>query len=154
MRERHPGREIEDPQAHVLALLHHFGLLAANLIVPGYTLEQTIGEQCAETEADHLQGLACEHVLAGLGRLCGRRFDLVLLDGNHEQSHLARELAAVEGLLAEHAIVVFDDVTQWEGVVEVFGQALRDERFVELGEDGRVGVVEVRGAGGAAAGER
>jgi len=167
VRERHPGsvvvsvdpntthRGVEDPQAHVLALLGHFGLLDANLIVPGYTLEQTIGEAGSETEADHLEGLACEHVLAGLKRLCGQRFDLVLLDGNHEQSHLARELTALEGLLAENAIVVFDDVTEWEGVVEVFRQALRDERFVELGQDGRVGILQVRGAGGAGvAGER
>jgi len=167
VRDRHPGsvvvsvdpntthRGIKDPQAHVLALLHHFGLLAANLIVPGYTLEQTIGEAGAEAEADHLEGLACEHVLAGLGRLCGQRFDLVLLDGNHEQSHLARELTAVEGLLADDAIVVFDDVAQWEGVVEVFRQALRDERFVEIGQDGRVGILQVRGARRAgAAGER
>jgi len=79
----------------------------------------------------------------------------VLLDGNYEHSHLARELTAVEGLLADDAIVVFDDVAQWEGVVEVFRQALRDERFVELGQDGRVGILQVRGAGAAgAAGER
>jgi len=111
-RERHPDstvvsidpniahREIEDPQAHVVALLHHFGLLANNLIIPGYTLEQTAGEATTgNIEADHLAGLACENVLAALEHLCGPRFDLVLLDGNHEQSYLAREFAALGGLL-------------------------------------------------------
>jgi len=152
VRERHPGsvvvsvdpnathRGIEDPQAHVFALLEHFGLLANNLIIPGYTLERTPG---GVTEADYLEGLACDNVLASLERLCGQSFDLLLLDGNHEQSYLAREFAALRGLLADNSIVVFDDITEWEGVVAVFGQALQDDSFVRLGENGRVGVLQV-----------
>ncbi len=167
VRERHPAsvvvsvdpnlthRGVEDPQAHVFALLHHCGLLGNNLIIPGYTLEQPIGGQTAETiEAAYVEGLACENVLAGLERLCGRRFDLVLLDGNHEEAHLAREFAALRGLLAEHSIVVFDDITEWDGVVEVFRRALGDDSFVELGGDGRVGILQVATASGAAGGAK
>lgn len=158
LRERHPGsvvlsidpntthRGIEDPQAHVLALLHHFDLLPTNVIVPGYTLEQAITEGGAQSQADYLGGLACENVLASLGRLCGQGFDLVLLDGNHEETYLTRELATLRGLLAENSIVVFDDITEWDGVVEVFTQALQDDSFVELGQDGRVGILQVRTA--------
>lgn len=167
LRARHPGsvvvsvdpnlphRGIEDPQAHALALLHHFGLLDNNLIVPGYTLEHTPGERASrDPEADYLEGIACERVLDSLERLCGHRFDLVLLDGNHAEPYLKRELAAVRRLLAADGIVVFDDVTEgsWDGVVSVFESALQDEAFVELGQDGRVGVVQVRAARGEASG--
>jgi methyltransferase family protein len=154
-RERHPEslvvsidpnithRGIEDPQAHVLALLHHFDLLRNNLIIPGYTLEQTAGETLTDTlEADYLAELACENVLATLDRLCGQRFDLALLDGNHEESYLAREFAAVRRLITDNGIVVFDDVTEgWGGVREVFSQALQDPNFVELGHGQRVGIL-------------
>jgi len=41
---------------------------------------------------------------------------------------------------------VFDDVTDgsWDGLVEVFGEALQRHRFSELGRDGRVGILEAR----------
>lgn len=131
-------RGVDNPQAHALALLHHFGLLASNVVVPGYTLEHNSAGSPSE--------LACEQVLASLGRLSGRRYDLVVLDGNHSPGYLAREFAAVRELLADDSIVVFDDVTEgaWDGVVEVFGQALQDGSFVELGQDGRVGVLQTR----------
>lgn len=157
VRERHPDslvvsvdpdlthRGIEHPQAHAFALLHHFGLLSNNLIIPGYTLEQTAGETINERfETDYLKTLGCENVLATVARLCGKRFDLVLLDGNHEEDYLAREFAAVGSLIADNGIVVFDDVSNsWEGVARVFSRALQDSRVVELGQDGRVGIVQV-----------
>jgi methyltransferase family protein len=131
-------RGLADPQSHALALLHHFGLLASNIIVPGYTLEQNPAAPPSE--------LACEHVLASLGRVSGRRYDLVVLDGNHREDYLSREFAAVQDLLADDSIIVFDDVEEgvWDGVVEVFARALRDGSFVELGQDGRVGVLQLQ----------
>lgn len=157
VRDRHPDsvvvsvdpnmthRGIEDPQSHVMALLHHFGLLASNVIVPGYTLEQTAGETLNERfETDYLQDLACEHVLATLGRLCGQGFDLVLLDGNHHEEYLTREFATVATILTDGGIVVFDDVSDcWDGVTTVFRSALEDRRVAELGQDGRIGIVQV-----------
>jgi hypothetical protein len=159
-RDRHPDsvvvsvdpnmthRGIDDPQSHVLALLHHFGLLANSLIVPGYTLEQTAGETVNDKfETDYLENLACENVLAALGRLCGQRFDLVLLDGNHEEEHLEREFTAVGSLIADGGIVVFDDVSDsWDGVSNVFRRVVHRSQVTELGQDGRVGIVRVGGA--------
>jgi hypothetical protein len=157
VRERHPESlvvsvdpniihcGVEDTQSHVFALLHHFGLLGNNLVIPGYTLERTSRPKLDERfQTDYLTGLACEDVLATLARLCGKRFDLVLLDGNHDEDYLAREFASVGSLLAENGIVVFDDVSaDWEGVVRVFSQALQDGGFVELGRGGRVGILQV-----------
>ena len=142
-------RGVEHPQAHALALLHRFGLLANNVVVPGYTLEHSLSDFDAATfAAEYPDRLACENVLVSLERLCGRRFDLVVLDGDHEEGYLAREVAAVRCLLDESGIVVFDDVTEgyWEGVAKVVRYALDDDSFVELGRDGRVAILQARTA--------
>jgi hypothetical protein len=135
-----PHRGIEDPQSHALALLHHFQLLSRNLIITGYTLEHSYD---ATTEADHLSGIACENVLLGLHDLTGASFDLVIIDGNHEESYLAREIAAVRPLLGDNGIVVFDDITDWSGVAEVFRQTAQDDSWVQLGENGRIGILQL-----------
>jgi hypothetical protein len=139
-------RGIENPQIHSLSLLHHFGLLNDNLIISGYTLEQTLGEGGDDVGASYRKRLGCTNVLASLESLAGQVFDLVLLDGNHEPDYLAREFSALGPMLNEGAIVVLDDVNErrWGGVVEVFRDVLRDDRYVELGQDGRVGVLQVR----------
>ncbi len=130
-------RGIEDPQSHALALLHHFDLLRTNVVVRGYTVGWTPGEQLS---AD---GVACENVLSSLARLGASRFDLVLLDGNHEESYLARELEALRPLLGSGSIVVFDDLDVWEGVRRVFERMVAQEQFVSLGQDGRVGILQL-----------
>ncbi len=164
LREQHPEsvvvsidpnirhRGIENPQDHVLALLGHFGLLANSLVVPGYTLEQNFGDWWSdELEDRHRSEAACDRVLASLARLSGRRFDLAVLDGNHDGGYLAREFAVVREVLADDSIVVFDDVgtDPWLGVSDVFKRALgADPRsFEELGQDGRIGVLRVRREG-------
>jgi len=146
LRERHPDsvvvsvdpniphRGIDDPQQHVLALLDHFGLLDMNVVVPGYTVGSS-----------PLEGIACERVLASLARISPRSFDVVLLDGDHDEGYLERELADVRELLADQGVVVFDDVNErtFAGVVRVFERAAAADQFFELGQDGRVGIVQV-----------
>ncbi len=129
-----PHRGIDDPQQHVFALLDHFGLLDMNVVVPGYTVGSS-----------PLEGTACERVLASLGRVAPRRFDVVLLDGDHDEGYLERELSAVRELLTDEGVIVFDDVNErtFAGVVRVFERATADDGFAELGQDGRVGIVQV-----------
>ncbi len=137
-------RWIGDAQGHVIALLHHFGLLSNSLIIPGYTLERMPEIRTNTLNANY--PLACENVIASLARVCGQQFDLVLLDGNHEEDNLAREFDALRSLLAEHSVVIFDDVgtAGWPGVGKVFGRVLGEHGFVELGHDGRVGILQLR----------
>lgn len=139
-----PHPWIGDAQAHVVALLHRFGLLGNSLIIPGYTLERA-PESSTETLGPHYP-LACEHVLASLARVWAHQFDLVLLDGNHEEHHLAREFEALRLLLADNSVVVFDDVgtAGWPGVGDVFSRVLGERSFVELGHDGRVGILRLQ----------
>lgn len=135
-----PHRGIENPEFHVRSLLAHFGLLDSNLIIRGYTLARPMGVD------DGGVGPGCENVLASLERSCGVSFDIVLVDGHHEESYVEREFAALRGLVAVDGIVVFDDVRDWKGVASVFRRALQKESIVELGRDERVGILQVRTA--------
>jgi hypothetical protein len=144
---------VADPQSHVIALLGEFGLLGNSLIVPGYTLEQNLGDPLPDAPDDrYLEELACERVLASLARLDCRGFDLVMLDGNHDASYLRRELAALRPLLGERAIVCFDDVSEtWPGVQAVFREVVESggAGIAELGGDGRVALLQTAGGGAA-----
>ena len=136
-----PHRGIENPQSHVLALLDHFDLLRRNLIITGYTLERS---EEATRETDHLLGVAPDNVLVALEDLAGASFDLVLIDGNHEESYLARELDALARLVTDGGIVAFDDIKDWPGVRSVFSKAAQSDGWMQLGEDRRVGILQRR----------
>ena len=136
-------RGVASPQSHVLSLLHQYGLLSNSLIIPGYTLEQTFGEVGAPDESDLSHGLACVDVLASLAALHPDPFDLVLLDGNHDRVHLEREFVALREHLADGSIVVFDDIDEWVGVTELFQRVLQQGRCTDLGNDGRLGILEI-----------
>jgi hypothetical protein len=134
-------RGVDNPQSHVFALLDNFGLLDRNAIITGYSLGRT------EEEAGPggpPKWLASENVLGSLHGLVGPGFDLVLLDGSHEEDYLRREITAVRPLLSETGIVVFDDVREWAGVAAVFREVAGDKSFEELGEDGRVGILQLK----------
>lgn len=141
-------RGIENPLAHLLALLGHFDLLANNVIVTGYSLEQNLGDDPTSELLSHVLGeQACERVLLNLATVAGHRFDLVLLDGNHTADYLEREMAALRGLLRPGALLVIDDVDadNWNGVVEVYDRATAaGQSFEEVGRQGRVGVLRLR----------
>jgi predicted O-methyltransferase YrrM len=139
-------QRVADPQSYVVALLNHFGLLGNSLIVPGYTLEQNLGDPLPDAPEDrYLDELACHRVLASLGHLQPAGFDFVMLDGNHDATYLRREFAALRPLLAADAIVGFDDVNEfWPGVQAVFREvvATADDRVIDLGSDGRVALLQ------------
>jgi predicted O-methyltransferase YrrM len=136
-----PYLEVEDPQSHAMALLAHFKMLDRSVIIGGYTLER--GDEALAEDA-YARSDACENVLGSLDALLGPRFDLVVIDGNHEEDYLDREIDAIRGLLAAGAIVVFDDITDWPGVAAVFERVSADEAFVKLGDDGRIGIVQLQ----------
>ncbi len=48
-------------------------------------------------------------------------------------------------LLTDEGVIVFDDVDErtFAGVVRVFERASSDDGFSEVGQDGRVGIVQV-----------
>ena len=156
--DRHPGsrvvsidpnvvhRGVEDPAGHVFALLDHFGLLAGNLVITGYTLEQNVNE---EYELDPAVSYEAErrpeHVLRSLAAWTGKPFDVVFIDGNHDGRYLEREIAQLRQLLRPSGLLILDDVDEaaWRMVAEIFDRLASDEAFEELGRDGRLGVLRM-----------
>jgi Methyltransferase domain len=133
-------REVENPQSHVFALLDRFNMLSRNLIINGYTLGRSADE--ALTEEQYASAAACENVLRSLHGLAGSCFDLVVIDGDHDEDYLSREIDAIRGLLTDGGIVVLDDITDWPGVAAVFKRVSGDDSFVKLGDDGRIGILQ------------
>ena len=140
-------RGIADPAGHAAALLARFGLLDANLVVTGYTLEQNTGDDDWSAPADSVEAeRRPEQVLPNLAALTGSAFDVVVIDGNHDSAYLARELEHLERLLRPGGLLVIDDVdpSAWPQVAATFDDLAAGGRFEELGRDGRVGVLRLR----------
>jgi hypothetical protein len=141
-------RGIDHPQRHVIALLGQFGLLSNSIIIPGYSLEQNLGDTPAEHATETvLAERACEEVLRSLETADIGPFDLAVVDGNHEAAYLSRELDRLIGLLKAGGLLVVDDVEvgPWDEVVEAFEAAVATSAggLREIGRDGRMGVLQV-----------
>lgn len=140
-------RAVERPAAHVFALLAHFGLAEHNVVIIGYTLEQTVGD---DNELEPARAVLAEQrpeqVLRALADLAPRRFRIVVIDGNHDARYLERELEQVRRLLSPGGLLVLDDVdeTTWDIVAAVFDRLAEGDAFEELGRDGRLGVLRAR----------
>jgi predicted O-methyltransferase YrrM len=137
---RHLG--VDDPQGHALALLGHFGLDHVNVLVCGYTLARAVSDGAA----------ACAEVLASLEAL-GQRFDVAVIDGNHDPDYLRAELTALVRLIDDGGLLMLDDVSeQFVGVRALFEEAHRDPAWPleQIAYDGeRLGVLRKVGAGAA-----
>lgn len=135
---RHLG--VEDPQRHVLALLDHFGLQANSIVTSGYSLHRVANETPVGTFADEAAG---EETLDCLGRL-GQRFDVALLDGNHDAGYVRREVGLLVRLLAPDALLVLDDVrNENTRLPELYDELVADRAWPleEIAQDGRVGIL-------------
>ena len=126
---------VEDPQSHALALLAEFGLERGNVVVCGYSLEATGAAPGGE------------EVLPGLER-AGARFDLALIDGNHDSAYLRREVEVLARLLEPAALLFLDDVSPAYPDVRALFEELAadaDGPFENVARDERLGVLRRRG---------
>jgi hypothetical protein len=152
-----PHRGIETPDRVTLSLLDRFGLTANNLLVTGFSLTRNVRDDgyaslayplaaiSDETAAATLrEDAACEQVLPNLARLLPGRFDVAVLDGNHDGDYLREELRHVDVALRSGGLLVVDDIgtSFYEGVRDAFQDlSTGGGGYTELGNDGRVGVL-------------
>ena len=135
-----PHLGVTDPQRHVLALLTHFGLQRNNVVVCGYSGEKAVVATPAGMSPAEPAG---EMTLASLGRL-GVRFDVALIDGNHDVGYLRRELDTLLPLMEEGGLLMLDDVSHvYREVRALFDEIAVDPSWPleSLGSDGRLGVL-------------
>lgn len=146
-------RGVERPDDDVIALLNRFGLQDANVIVRGFSLARNMGDDfgyvLSDDVANHARGDpfrrfqradSGERALPNLARIAPGRFDVVLIDGNHEGDYVRAEIAEVDRLLAPGGQLVIDDV-DW-GALQPAVRALTESgsRFSAVRRTGRVGV--------------
>jgi predicted O-methyltransferase YrrM len=130
----------------VLALLNHFGLEDHVAILTGYSLEKNASNQGEifagyDPVANWENERACTHQLDILSAIARGRFDLCLMDGNHDPDYLQRELDRVRQLLRPGGLLVLDDVSEaWPDIQSVF-DAISPDRFEKLDADGRIGLL-------------
>lgn len=127
-------------------MLTRFGLEDRVAILTGYSLEKNLSGQSNVFQGYDPIGnydaeKACSRQLDLLRELAPSRFDLRLVDGNHEAEYLQRELERVFHLLRPGGLLILDDVADaWPEVQSVFA-AIAPDRFEKLGADGRVGIL-------------
>lgn len=156
-----PHRGVEDPQSHVLRLLSHFGLQDNSIVISGFSESKSPRDDGLDftgaggVHAPDLpaweaslrrfeEDAACEQVLPNLARLLPGRFDVVLLDGNHDGDYLRKELDVSATLLAPGGHVVLDDVMLgdvWRGIGQAFADAAAGAALERVGDDGRAGLL-------------
>jgi predicted O-methyltransferase YrrM len=132
-----PHLGVDSPQDHVLAVLSHFGLQEISLVVSGYTLEKSTGADGDGT------GASCERVLESLARM-GLRFELALIDGNHDATYLRNEIEVLLPLMTPGGLLVLDDVSRHHPAVRLVHAELAEDRSVPLeavSDDGRVAIL-------------
>jgi hypothetical protein len=144
-----PHRGIHRPQDAVIDLLQHFGLEQGHLLVCGYSLEKSMSNDGYVACDGYDPALAYTEEKAPSGVLptlsgLGARFDVALMDGNHEGSYLRRELAAITDMLRPGALLALDDVqADWVEIADAFSEVARSDRwpFDYIGWDGRLGLL-------------
>jgi hypothetical protein len=144
-----PHNDIADPQSATMAVLSHFGYQRNNLVICGYSLEKSLGNEGERTASYDPQDafaseVACENVVPSLAAL-GLTLDVALVDGSHNAAYLRRELDAIVPLLRSGGLLILDDVTDvWVGIRDLFGElgSVDSQWPLEvLGHDGRIGVL-------------
>jgi len=131
-------RGIVRPLQAVQTLLSHFGLEDRVAILTGYSLEKNVS---SAPRSEWRNENACTYQLDLLAKLAASKFDLCLIDGNHDPDYLRRELEVVRQLLRPGGLLVLDDVDQWWPEVQAVYAAIAPDKFKKLGADGRIGVL-------------
>lgn len=147
---QHEG--IESPQNHVIAILNHFGLQKNAIVGVGYSTHKTIsndGKAFVGPNGDEYDPYSnfnaeqsCEDVLNNIALISPGRFDFAVVDGNHEGSHLKRELAVVAGLLAHGGLLILDDVSDAWGEIKAEYDGMQGNGWRAVAADGRVGILQ------------
>jgi len=138
-----PHRGIHNPLEKVINCLNHYGLQGNSMILTGYTLEKSVSNDGVATpgydpEVAYSKELSCENQLSMAARLMPAQFDFVVIDGNHDETYLRREVPLVHRLLKPGGMLVMDDV-DWTSIQGVY-RALDPESFQVLRSDRRVGL--------------
>jgi hypothetical protein len=142
-----PHRDVENPQAHVMALLNACDLQRNVVPIVGYSLKKNVSNDGAifdtyDPVTRYDEEMSCENILANLQPVMKASFDVVCFDGNHDGQYLRSELENIIPLLKMGAWIVLDDANAaWAEIHEVF-KDIPHFGFETVATDGRVGIAK------------
>jgi Methyltransferase domain len=134
-------RGIENPLEKVISCLNRYDLQSNSVILTGYSLEKSSSD-ATDPEARFDQEFSCENQLPQLARLMPECFDFAVIDGNHDEQYLTREIVAIHRVLKPGGLLILDDV-DWESAGGVY-RTLDPQCHERLATDGRVGLAMKR----------
>jgi hypothetical protein len=139
-------RNIANPQNHVGALLSACGLQRNTMLIAGYSGQKSISNDGIvyspeyDPAAMFKEECACEDSLRNLTQLAKAKFDIALIDGNHDGNYLSKEIDRVNQLLKDDALLILDDVEpSWAEIREVFN-TIESHGMRREAADGRIGI--------------
>ncbi len=141
-------RGISRPVEHVIRLLNRVGVQGNSLILTGYSLDKSLGNDGqiytvgSDPSASFATELSCERQLQQLFSLAAGKFQLAVIDGNHDGNYLEQEIGWVDKLLGAGALMVIDDVSEgWIEIQLVFKNLIDGGRYQKIFQDGRIGIL-------------
>jgi hypothetical protein len=144
-----PHRGVNHPSRVVISLLNSFGLQDASLLLTGYSLEKNVSNDGSDYDTDydpleHYEAeISLHNQLPLLKTVARGAFHFAVVDSNHDASYLNREIDAIRSLLVPGGLVILDDVSSWWSEIRSEYWRLSRQGFVDLGTDGRVGVLSL-----------
>ncbi len=145
-------RGVKYPLEVVIKLTNYFSLEENIIVLIGYSLEKNISDG-ANTEHDGSMFRngsiypSFENTLQNLELFSEQKYDLALIDGNHESTYLSREIDHIYHLLKKNGLLILDDISDyWENRAQlksIYDNA-DEKRFIKVGTDGRVGILRKR----------
>lgn len=142
-----PHRGIRNPQEKVLYLLYQYGLTKNVSLLTGFSLEKNISndgnEYTSYNPLHHYNAeYSCENQLEFLKTILGSSLSFAVLDGNHDQEYLQREISIIESLLCENGLIILDDVSEgWKEIKKTYDTA-DTFRFEKIFANGRIGILK------------
>ncbi len=136
-------RDVRYPLEVVIKIANHFSLQNNIMYIVGYSLEKNNSDSGCE-ERNSLVYPGFEKTLKNLNLFSGEKYDLALIDGNHEGAYLKREVESIYGLLKSSGLLVLDDIDDyWENRAQLKSvyEHADQSKFTKLGADGRVGIL-------------
>ena len=143
-------RGIENPQKYALKLLNLFGLESNSVVISGYSLKKNIGNDGGTlyyTNENVIEKFSkeysCQNILNSLISIGYKKFDFVLIDGNHYGPYFENEIKAISNLLKSEGLLAIDDVNNsWPEIKSIFNLYKDRELFNFVASDERIGILK------------
>jgi len=139
-------RGIFHPEDYVKNLISYFQLDKNVLLIDAFSLEKNLkndGGVLYTKELGMQNEIGCSHSLKNIAKITDKKFDVCIIDGNHESEYLSEEIKYAIDIMKDGSFIVLDDILYWEDVKRVFDKWQTDKNFKLIASSDRIGIIKV-----------